>query len=230
MSVYTEFSIVGRVVVIFRYGHLPVFRYREDIYSAIGFASCAFCPDKFSEWIFCAVPLVIAELRAIIIACNIEFIRKPGQIGFNLLVVPARNRSGIIQRVYQVDELPCYFIPFGISLFRDFVTDTPQYYGRMVPVPFYKIRQVFLMPFIPIHVRAVWHCFQFAGCPFVKKFIHDKESHFVANVIKCRIKWIMTGSYGIASHVFKNFQSSFPDAGRDSRTCHSSVMMQTDTF
>ena len=80
-------------------------------------------------------------------------------------------------------------------------------------------------PYIP-----ALHPFAFRKFPFIRSFIHDKESHFVAQVVEYRCLWVVAHADGVNADGFQVLQAAFPYFFRHYGSQYAGIMMQADTF
>ena len=92
-----------------------------------------------------------------------------------------------------------------------------------------EVRQVPFIPFVEVNVVAVLDL-ALGNSPLIECFVHDQESHRVAQVEELRREGIVAGSDRVASHLAEGFKAPFPDALRHGTAHAAGLLMKTDAI
>ena len=152
----------------------------------------------------------------IIISHHIQLFQKIFPRGPRLrtyLIICLCRRSAAIQFPADCLQSARRQSPLFHSLIWDFISDTPDYNARMIPVPQQHRPNIGLMTLVkPFRIPSAFMCitaelFSFQNPPLVKRFVHHKKSHPVTQVQKSRIRRI----YGTSALHLLPFFLIFPN-------------------
>ena len=90
------------------------------------------------------------------------------------------------------------FVSDRAALGGNLIADAPHYHTRIVAIVVQHIHHIAFCPFVEVTVISV---FTFGDVPFVERFDHHHESHFIAQFHEFGSRHIMGSTNGVASHI-----------------------------
>ena len=92
------------------------------------------------------------------------------------------------------------FVSDRAALGGNLIADAPHYHTRIVAIVVQHIHHIAFCPFVEVTVISV---FTFGDVPFVERFDHHHESHFITQFHEFGSRHVVGSTNGIASHVFQ---------------------------
>ena len=108
------------------------------------------------------------------------------------------------RRVFAVADIlqeRSHLITFGATLGRNFIANAPHHNTRIITILMQHIYHITLRPLIEVTVIAV--C-TFGNIPFIERFQHHHESHFITKLHQFRRRHIMGSTDSITAHIFQH--------------------------
>ena len=177
----------------------------------------------------------LAPAVSIVDADNIELLKEFGVRGHRLglhHITGLGDRSCAVQAVAEAGQHAGILPAVLNDLLPHFVADRPHHDRRMVAVPLDHVGQVLARTGVkPLGIAAAFmrigaKLLALHGMPFVKRFIHHAEAHFIREVQERRVRRVMAHAQRIAAHGLQFFQSPLPDFSGHRRPDAPAVMVE----
>ncbi len=112
--------------------------------------------------------------------------------------------------------------PSWIILVRHFIAIAPKNDGGMIAVATDQRPQV---RFVPVGIEQMVVIGGFTGDPAVESFVHDQETHLIAQVQQLGCRRVMAGADGVHPEFTKNLQLPLQGPAIDGRAQGTQVVM-----